>query len=133
MTNIKAMAENDKAPVGAKIIAILIGLNAMISLFAGVMRFALKDRYPQNEPGWMLACFLVVIAFYFGWVSFGLWKLRNNARIATLVTSTLIFIMITMNLIQHRIFPNFFTWWHYYMYPLVIAYLLMPMVRKKFH
>lgn len=118
--------------VGIKIISMLIGFNSLISFFAGVMRFILKDRYPQNEPGWILAGFLVGVAFYFAWLSIGLWKLKNKARIATLVTMALIFILLTANLIQNHIVPNFKSWWHYYLYPVLFLYLVVPPVRKKF-
>ena len=119
--------------VGVKIISLLIGLNSLLAFIVAVMRLLMQDRFPKNEPGLILAGFMVIIAVYFAWLAIGLWKFRNGARIATLITLALIFALLTANLIQHNIFPNFKNWCHYYIYPILFVYLLVPPVRRMFN
>ncbi len=118
--------------IGIKFISFLMGAISFLCLSVALLRIFAKNKFPQNEPGELMIGFMVVMTIYFAWLSIGLWKLTNRARVATLITVALIFVLLTANLIQHHIFPNFKSWWHYYLYPIIIIYLLLPSTRQRF-
>lgn len=118
--------------IGIRILSVLMGFNALLAFVVAAMRIFLKGHFPPNEPGMLMAVFMGVIGIYFVWIAIGLWNLKNSARIACLITAILIFILLSANLLQHHIIPDLKGWWHFYIYPVVIFYLLLPAVRKRF-
>lgn len=128
-----SMSEKEtRAPFGVKLISILIGLNAFLLVAAACFRWIKHEEVFSSEPTWLLVGLMLALAFLFSATGIGFWRLRRWAWWATVVISGLIFAVMCVQLIQYRIFPNPKYWWHFYLYPMLFAYLLRPSIRCRF-
>lgn len=119
-------------PLGVKLIAVLNGIMAFLCLGTAILRWAYHERYFSSEPSWMIIGFLSVIGILFGVATVGLWRFKNWAWGVAFVMYSLVFLLMCAQLIQHRIFPDIKHWWHFYLYPILLGYLLRPAIRQRF-
>jgi len=126
------LTENKKRPLGILIIAVLLGLNSFVLFPAAVMRAVMPGKFKNPESAWILVILMLIVAALFGLLAVGLWRLKNWARTATIVLAGYLFISISLSLLKQRIFPNPVSWWHFYIYPIILIYLFLPSVRNAF-
>lgn len=121
-----------KKPLGVVIISILIFISSVITFGTVATRLLMPNKFSSSNAAWTAMILMTVIAVIFAWVSIELLRLKNWARITILCGAILIFLSMINTLLQQRIFPDLKSWWHFYIYPIIIIYLLMPSVRSCF-
>ncbi len=120
-------------PLGIKIIAIMNGLNAIFALGIGIRRLLLPEQNVSSiYPAWLIIGLLLLIGGLFSTITIGLWRLKRWAWWSIFFVFGLVFFVMCIQLIQHRIFPDLQHWWHFYLYPVLFGYLLRPSIRRRF-
>lgn len=119
-------------PIGIKLIAILTGANAVFFFFTAYLRLFRHDELFPMEPAHVTVPLTLGLGALFGWAAVDLWRLKRWAWWTVLTIYSLIFLVMCIQLVQHRIFPDPKHWWHSYLYPILFGYLLRPSIRLRF-